>query len=128
MANTLAEAMQEAERDERMEGTRGGSLYFECEVPSIEPQSFVRPATEAESVAFRAAMAEYDRKSAFWATHREEYARDYPDQFVAVKDGEVVASDAHILGLEQKLNAVGLRLESDVTFQFIAVTPRILIL
>jgi Family of unknown function (DUF5678) len=57
---------------------------------------------EAADAAWRRA----DEERAFWQAHQREFLERYPDQFVAVKDGAVVAIGADLdellAGLERR--------------------------
>ncbi len=46
---------------------------------------------------------ERDRELQCWADHQAEFVKLYPDQFVAVRDGSVVAVADDIVELRQKL-------------------------
>jgi Family of unknown function (DUF5678) len=63
-------------------------------------------------------------RRAFWAAHLEDYRHRYPDQFVAVSDGEVVAAAPTLHALDERLSAQGLTDRRAVWVQFVEVTPR----
>ena len=63
----------------------------------------------------------------FWDEHYEELRSRYPDQFVAVLDGEVVATGRHLADIERELRARGLR-PGDTWLRFIAATNRVVAL
>jgi len=48
-----------------------------------------------------------ERERAFWKTNRSDLTRRYPDQFVAVVDERVIAIDADLLVLTQRLRIKG---------------------
>ena len=74
------------------------------------------------------AIREGEAERKFWNSRWTEFKRDYPDQFVAVKDGIVVATDEDLVGLESKLHQLDLLLGKDVVSEFIVATPRNLLL
>lgn len=55
----------------------------------------------------------------FWAEHHDELLAGYPEQFVAVKDGEVVASNTDLALLIYDLRDQGLSPRTDVWIEFI---------
>ena len=71
----------------------------------------------------REAFRRGDEERAFWAAHMDEFRAKYPDQLVAVKDGDVVAASKTLPELVKELEARGLR-PTDVRVKFITVTPR----
>ena len=81
------------------------------------------PSLESAHAAWAAAEAE----DAFWREHYEEYLRRYPDQFVAVADGRVVAVSPDLRHLIGFLEGKGLDVRR-VWVRFVAATPRHLIL
>ncbi len=48
-----------------------------------------------------------ERERAFWKTDRADLTRRYPDQFVAVIDERVIATDADLLVLTERLRTEG---------------------
>jgi Family of unknown function (DUF5678) len=70
---------------------------------------------------------EADRELQWWAEHQAEFVKLYPDQFVAVHNGEVVAVANSIGGLKKKLAAKSLGFD-DVKSSFITADPSKLIL
>jgi len=59
---------------------------------------------ERARAAFEAAKVE----DTFWHAHHTELLEKYPDQFVAVFDGEVVATSPDLLELDELLEGKGL--------------------
>lgn len=55
----------------------------------------------------------------FWDAHRAELTRAYPDEFVAVSNGDVVAHDPDLMSLVQQLRASG-REVTDMSIEFMA--------
>jgi hypothetical protein len=78
------------------------------------------PIPEAPDDLWRQAEA----RRAFWAAHIEDYRHRYPDQFVAVVDGAVVAAAPTLRTLDERLASRGLTNRRAVWVQFIEVTPR----
>jgi hypothetical protein len=65
-------------------------------------------------------LAEAARLEQFWATHYQELLRAFPEQFVAVRDGEVVASNPDLAMLVYELRDRHLNARTDVAIQFIS--------
>lgn len=61
----------------------------------------------SERAAFDAAWQQSEERRAFWDAHRAELVAAYPDQFVAVVDGGVIAADPDLLSLVQQVRAAG---------------------
>ncbi len=59
----------------------------------------------AEEVA--AAFAEAKREQAFWQDNYQRLAKQYPDQFLAVRAGEVIAVAGDPFELAEKIRALG---------------------
>ena len=66
----------------------------------------VIPALDRDLAA--AAQRDAEREHAFWHEHVQELLRRYPDQLVAVQNGEVVAASGDLLDLVSQLEAKGL--------------------
>jgi hypothetical protein len=49
-----------------------------------------------------------EREDAFWDAHHDAFLEEYPDQFVAVRDGEVVAVAYDLRDLLASLRALGI--------------------
>ena len=64
-----------------------------------------------DQVEAEAALKQAEAETAFWAEHHQEYVRKYPDQFVAVHDGEVVAASPDLESLLEQLTARGLNVQ-----------------
>jgi hypothetical protein len=79
-----------------------------------------RPIPQAPDDLWRQA----ELRRAFWATHLDDLRRRYPDQFVAVSDGAVVAAAPTLQALDERLAVRGLTDRRAVWVQFIEVTPR----
>ena len=71
---------------------------------------------------------ELDRRQAFWARNRDRFLDQYADQFVAVKDGEVIIADPDLVRLLERLQAAGLKPGKDVWFKYITTKWNSLIL
>ena len=66
-------------------------------------------------------------EEAFWQEHHHEFIKTYPDQFVAVRGGAVVAVASNLRALVGELQARGLN-PADVWVRFIAATRRAILL
>lgn len=66
-----------------------------------------------------AALKRVEAETAFWAEHYQEYVQKYPDQFVAVHGGEVVAASPDLESLLEQLAARSLSVQS-VSARFVA--------
>lgn len=78
---------------------------------------------ERIAAGFRNAEAE----SRFWAEHRDELTREYPDQFIAVANGAVAATAADLQQLLYALRAKQID-PSRVWVRFMALRPHEMIL
>ena len=67
--------------------------------------------------AARAGWREADNQVEFWKAHRDEYLKEYPDQFVAVVGGEIVATSHDLQDMIVQLKQRGLN-PRDVWLQF----------
>ncbi len=77
---------------------------------------------EVEEELERAAAA-----TAFWRDHYAELLERYPDQFVAVREGDVVATNPNLEGLLESLKRLGIE-PTSVWVRFLATDPRRLML
>jgi hypothetical protein len=71
------------------------------------------PELSTDSQAWKDAEA----RRAFWNKHYERFLKEYPDQFVAVRDGEIVATSPRLVELADQLEARGLA-PTDVWIEF----------
>jgi hypothetical protein len=72
---------------------------------------------------------ELERERHYWDAHFDEYLQIYPEKFVAVYDGEIVATDSDLEGLAAKLRARALLgTGKHVWIQFISLKIRQLLL
>lgn len=71
---------------------------------------------------------EAERIRAFWNDNYEALLKRFPDQFVAVKDGEVAVSDQDLVNLVAKLREAGLDPRTDVDIEYIGTKLRTLLL
>ena len=62
-------------------------------------------------------------EEAFWREHHGQYLEQYPDQFVAVSEGEVVATDSNLQQLMRILEARRLD-PRRVWVRFVTADPR----
>ncbi len=65
-------------------------------------------------------MAEASSIEKFWEQHYQELLKDYPEQFVAVRDGKVIASDSDLAMLVSDLRDRGIDARTAVAIQFIS--------
>lgn len=84
----------------------------------------------ATTPAFRPepSFEEAERIQQFWDEHYRELLGEFPEQFVAVRDGRVVASNRDLALLFYELRALGLDAQRDVAIQFISATSASLLL
>lgn len=73
-------------------------------------------------------LAEADRIDEWWDEHWEEFMELYPEQYVAVRGGEVVATKTDLVELIDELTKVGLRPPDDVWVRFVGTTPEFMVL
>jgi hypothetical protein len=59
---------------------------------------------------YQNALRRTKEERAFWDAHRARYMQEYPDEFVAVLDGKVLAHDEDLMSLMRKLKALGYEL------------------
>jgi hypothetical protein len=64
----------------------------------------------------------------WWRQHHSELVVRYPEQFVAVKDDDVVAADRDLRELARKVERLGLSVGTDVFVSFVAPRDRRLVL
>ena len=65
-------------------------------------------------------LAEAEAIQRFWEEHYLELLKAYPEQFVAVKDGRVIAAHSDLAMLAYELRDRGLDARTDVAIQFIS--------
>jgi hypothetical protein len=78
--------------------------------------------SQAEQDEIRDAFRGHRVREEFWATRYEDYKVRYPDQFVAVKDGEVVAASKDLRDLVHLLDAKGIE-PTQAWLEFIRTKP-----
>ena len=81
------------------------------------------PSLEGAHEAWGAAEAE----QSFWREHYGELLEQYPDQFVAVREGAVIAANPDLHQLLQSLKRQGIE-PTSVWLRFLATDPRRLML
>lgn len=64
--------------------------------------------TQHNDEAIHAAFREAEREDAFWEENYERLLQQYPDQFVAVQEGEVVVASPRLEGMLQQLEELGI--------------------
>src|SRR4051812_22132699 len=93
-------------------------------VPSkAEKQVVVPGAPDLETA--REAWDAAEREQDFWRQHYGELLKQYPDQFVAVLDGQVVAASADLQRILKTLKQQGIDL-TGVWLEFLGTNPRLL--
>lgn len=76
----------------------------------------------APDAELKALFEESERRSTFWSEHYQEFIEKYPDQFVAVHNGEVIAVNPDLFGLVADVTKLGLT-PRQVWSRFIEATP-----
>ena len=76
----------------------------------------------ADTSSLESAWVEADEEDAFWREHYESYLDLYPDTFVAVSDGQVVATSPDLSRLVGILEGKGMDIRR-VWVHYIAATP-----
>jgi hypothetical protein len=74
-----------------------------------------------------AALVGTEDEQEFWRKHLTEYVGQYPDQFIAVRDGAVVAAHWDLRQLERDLTERGIE-PTEVWIRFLASTPGVALL
>ncbi len=96
-----------------------------------KPEPYVPPPpvelSEEDLPQIREAFAEGERRRDFWAANYRRLAAIYPEQFIAVRDGCVVAAEPDLVPLVDRLADLSLDLR-DTYIEFMALNPRPLIL
>lgn len=69
-----------------------------------------------------AAQRRAEEERAFWDVHRTELTQHYPDEFVAVRNGEVVEHDPDLMVLAERLQVAGIQ-PRDAFIAFLATKP-----
>jgi hypothetical protein len=77
--------------------------------------------------AIREAFRRGDEEDAYWTAHYAELLKQYPEQYVAVDEGQVIATHPDPLELHRLLKAKGLE-PRQVWVKLITAHPRYLIL
>ncbi|MGH2587731.1 MAG: DUF5678 domain-containing protein, partial [Dehalococcoidia bacterium] len=90
---------------------------------STQWTSVIAPASEEVLAWFREAW----RESGFWQENYQRLAKEYPDQHLAVRDGEVIAVGKDPWELVSNIRAAGFE-PSDVWMRFIPAKPLRLLL
>ena len=81
------------------------------------------PPLDAAAAALEAAKHE----QAYWEANADTLARQYPDQFVAVHDGKVIAHAPDLMELHEQVRSRGLDIQA-TWVRFLASDPRRFIL
>ena len=85
------------------------------------------PAPLLDRAALDAALKRAEEDRAFWRTHRSELTKQFPDEFVAARGGEVVDHDKDFMALTLRLQKAGIR-SSDVSIERMATEPELYLL
>lgn len=75
----------------------------------------------------QAALREAEAERTFWERHGVALGRQYPDQFIAVRDCEVVAAAAELPALVAQLETKGIS-PTGLWIRFLETNPRRLVL
>jgi hypothetical protein len=70
-----------------------------------------------------AARKRAEGERAFWDANRAELTATYPDEYIAIRNGEVVDHDIDLMVLAARLQDHGIRL-TEVSIEFMASTPQ----
>ena len=71
--------------------------------------------------------AKIEADLAFWRDHYAELAKLYPEQFISVANGRVVASDSDLYRLWKTLEKLGFR-SGETAIEFMTEQPRFVLL
>ena len=63
----------------------------------------------------------------FWGEHYDEFARQYPEQFISVYEGRVVAADSDLSRLWSRLDQLGYK-PGETSIEFMTKQPRFILL
>ena len=77
--------------------------------------------------AVREAFSRGDEGDAYWVAHYAELLKQYPEQYVAVHDGQVIVANSDPLELHRVIKAMGLE-PRQVWVKLITAHPRYLML
>lgn len=77
--------------------------------------------------ALDAAQRRAEEERAYWDAHRADLTRRYPDEFVAVRGGEVVEHDPDLMVLAERLQIAGIQ-PKDAFIAYLATKPECYIL
>jgi hypothetical protein len=89
--------------------------------------SSVRAPSTPDLEGAREAWDAAEREQVFWQEHYRELLQQYPDQFVAVRDGQVVAAHPDLQPLLKKLKHQGID-PTHAWVHYLATDPRRLML
>jgi hypothetical protein len=68
------------------------------------------------------AWSRADEERAFWRDHQGDYMEKYPNEFIALRDGQVVAYESSLDDLVAELTKQGLE-STDVRIRYINACP-----
>jgi hypothetical protein len=75
----------------------------------------------------RKALEAGEVEQAFWDKHWDDFLERYPEQFVAVKDGQVLAASEDLQEVLQVVQAAGVE-PAEIWIQFLTKSPGFLLL
>ncbi|MGD9935012.1 MAG: hypothetical protein AB7T37_15045 [Dehalococcoidia bacterium] len=84
--------------------------------------------TSVESMALRQSFQEAECIQAYWTAHYQELLAEYPEEFVAVRDGVVVGHDVELAALYYDLAEKGLNAAEDVAIEYVSANRGMLLL
>ena len=90
----------------------------ERQADTVGENGFVMPSDDE----IRAMFAEARREQAFWEEHYPRLVEQFPDQFIAVHEGEVIAVATHPYELAETIRAAGFE-PRQVWSSFMMATP-----
>ena len=74
-----------------------------------------------------AARKRAEEERAFWNAHRADLTEKYPDEFVAVLNGDVIDRDRDLMVLARRLQEAGVR-PNEAMIQFMPSEPELYLL
>lgn len=80
------------------------------------------PVPLPDRASVEAARKRAEENRAVWSAHRAAFTKQYPDEFVAVRNGEIVGHDKDLMALALRLEKAGIR-SSDVSIERMATEP-----
>ena len=97
---------------------RAHTIYPIAPAPSVEERTANMPPPSIEGLL--PALARAKEMDLWWDAHHNDLLAIYPERFVAVKDGEVIASNEDVAMLFYSLRDLGLSASRDVSVKFLS--------